>query len=184
MPGEVVVKPGELLRPLERFLLREGRAIPEVGPVAGHAVPEAYRRLLVGDHDMTPTLEAYYGETIHLRVLDRCIDGDTLSRLVVLVTDTTGRAVEFGAIDIHLRLFPRAARESVLACYMPLGSVLTHFAVPHTSHPSAFLMVRPQDFIREALRIEPGPVTLYGRRNALTTPGGEILADILEILPP
>jgi hypothetical protein len=139
---------------------------------------------LVGDHDMTPTLEAHHRDTIHLRVLDRHIDGDTMSRLVVLVTDNGERAVEFGAIEIHLNLFPPDAREAVLGCFMPLGSVLSHYSVPHLSHPSAFLRVEPRDFIRDALCIGPGAETLYGRRNALTTPSGEVLADILEILPP
>lgn len=184
MTGDIALKPAELLRPLERFLLREVRPIPVVHPIRGHDMPEPYRRLLVGDHDMTPTLEAYYRESIHLRVLDRCIEHETLSRLVVLTTDQTGRAVEFGAIDIHLRLFPSDAREAVLGCHMPLGSVLSHFAVPHLSHPSAFLRVEPLDFIRDALCIDEEPVSLYGRRNALTTPTGEVLADILEILPP
>jgi hypothetical protein len=184
MTGDIVLKPGELLRPLERFLEREARPVPGVAAVAGHAVPEPYRRLLVGDHDMTPTLEAYYREPIHLSVLDRFIDGDTLSRLVVLVTDHTERAVEFGAIDIHLHHFPADAREAVLGCHMPLGSVLTRFEVAHRSHPSAFLRVQPRDFIRDALCIGAGAVALYGRRNALTTPDGDVLADILEILPP
>jgi hypothetical protein len=184
MSGDLALKPAELLRPLERFLLREVRPIPHVRPISGHDVPEPYRRLLVGDHDMTPTLEAYYGETIHLRVLDRFIDEKTLSRLVVLTTDQSGRAVEFGAIDIHLPLFPPDAREAVIGCHMPLGTILSRFAVPHLSHPSAFLTVQPLDFIRDGLCIDSQPVTLYGRRNALTTPEGGVLADILEILPP
>ena len=179
-----MVNPAELLRPLERFLTRESRPIPTVEPVDGGDIPEPYRSLLVGDHDMTPTLEAHYRERIHLRMLDRLLDRETLSRMVVLVTDRTERAVEFGAIDIHLSLFPDDAREAVLGCYMPLGSVLSHFSVPHLSHPSAFLRVQPRDYIREALCVGTGAVTLYGRRNALTTPDGNVLADILEILPP
>lgn len=184
MSGDLAILSAELLRPLARFLNRESRPVPEVQPLLGDDMPEPYRRLLVGDHDMTPTLEAHHGETIHLRVLDRCVENGILSRLVVLTTDRTGRAVEFGAIDIHLGLFPPDAREAVIGCHMPLGSILSRFAVPHLSHPSAFLTVQPLDFIRDALCIGPAVATLYGRRNALTTPEGGILADILEILPP
>ncbi len=172
-----------LLCPLDRFYARAGRPLPHIDEVSGDEMPEPYRRLLVGDHDMTPTLQAFYGEDIHLRVLERTADEQALARLVVLVTDQSSRAIEFGAIDINLHPFPREAWEAVLGCRMPLGGILARYEIEHYSHPRAFFRIEPDEFIQEALCASSG-TPLYGRRNALTTADGVVIADILEILPP
>src|SRR5438034_4474250 len=101
----------DLLYPLDDFYARDGLSLPSVRPVPGEEVPEPYRQLLVHDGDMTPALEAFHGERIHLRVLSRQLNGDTLRREVVLTLDESARPVEFGAILIHLQRFPTAARE-------------------------------------------------------------------------
>jgi chorismate-pyruvate lyase len=156
--------------------------LPDVTAVAADDVPEPYHRLLVGNHDMTPTLEAYYGRRLNLRVLERKQEGDTYSRLVVLTLADSGRAVEFGAIVINLGCFPEAARQLVLAGERPLGSVLAAERIPHASQPRAFVRVSADAFINEALGLT-GERPLYGRRNMLTLADGRVLADIIEILP-
>lgn len=174
---------GRLAYPLDTFYDRTGRALPRMERVAEEEVPQPYRALLCGDHDMTPTLEAYHGERLHLRVYEYRRQGAEYSRLVGLTTDRTGRVVEFGAIVIHLQRFPPDAAARVLEGRTPLGTILAEHAIPHTSHPSAFLRIAPDAVIEEALQIaHEGP--LYGRRNVLATPAGEPLAEILEILPP
>ena len=145
-------------------------------------MPEPYRRLLVGFHDMTPTLEAFHGERLNLRVLERQHDGDAYRRLVVL-TKEAGQPVEFGAILIDLSCLTAAAREMVLEGQRPLGSVLALFGIEHASRPHAFIRVTSGPFINGALGL-PGPHDLYGRRNVLSTPDNRTLADIVEILPP
>src|SRR5262245_25092051 len=72
-----------LLHPLDQFLARAGLPLPPVAEVLPDAMPEPYRSLLVGHHDMTPTLEAFHGGRLDLRVLDRQHDGDAYRRLVV-----------------------------------------------------------------------------------------------------
>src|SRR5687768_804489 len=91
-----------LLYPLDMLYLEVGLSLPRVSRVAGEEVPEPYRRLLVHDNDMTPTLEAFHRERIHLRVTRWRIDEDTYARQVVLTLDDSGRPVEFGAIVIYL----------------------------------------------------------------------------------
>src|SRR5438552_105801 len=109
----------DLLFPLEDFYTRDGLMLPNVSPLPGEEVPEPYRQLLVHNGDMTPTLEAFHGERIHLRVISRQLDGDTLRREVVLTLDDSDRPVEFGAILIHLQHFPPAAREAILEGKIP-----------------------------------------------------------------
>ena len=172
----------KLLYPLDEFYARAGLIVPRVSQVRPEVVPEPYRRLLVHDHDMTPTQEAYAGERIHLRVIGRRQDGDFFSRLVVLTTDGTERPMEFGAIVIHLEYFPPAAREAVLANRTPLGTILADHQIRHESRPQAFLQVHSDPLIRGALNLA-GLDDLYGRRNILVDSSERLLADVVEILP-
>jgi chorismate-pyruvate lyase len=172
-----------LLYPLDVFYARAGWALPAVRPVSGEEVPEPYRQLLVHERDMTPTLEAFHRERIHLRVLARQEDEDALWRQVVLTLDDSHRPVEFGAIVIRLRHFPPAAREEILEGRRPLGSILHGYRMEHQSCPMLFLCVTSDGVMNQALHLtEPRP--LYGRRNLIRDAGGNELADIVEILPP
>jgi chorismate-pyruvate lyase len=173
----------KLLYPLDEFYRSEGRPLPPVDRARGEDVPEPYHHLLVHDHDMTPTLEAFHGERIHLRLLQRKVEVGALWREVVLTLNDSRRPVEFGAIVIYLDRFPEAAREAILAGRTPLGTILAEHRIEHDSAPRAFLRVEADALIADALATEACE-QLYGRRNVLSAPDGSILADILEILPP
>lgn len=181
-PSAGATPPG-LLYPLDEFYRRAGLVVPAASLVDGADMPEPYRTLLVHDRDMTPTLEAYHGDRIHLRTIGRRLDGDALSRLVVLTTNQALKPVEFGAIVIHLEQFPAAAREVLLGCRVPLGTVLAEFGIEHYSRPSAFLRLNADPLINGSLDTT-GTDFRYGRRNVLRKPTGESLADVIEILPP
>jgi chorismate-pyruvate lyase len=172
-----------LLYPLDAFYTEAGLAVPRVDAISGEEVPEPYRRLLVHRHDMTPTLEAFHQEPIHLRVLARRHDREALWRQVVLTLDVSVRPVEFGAIVIYLQHFPPAARQEILEGWRPLGAILRDHGIEHQSCPSHFLRVTSDGVMNEALGLtEPKP--LYGRRNVLRNGAGYELADVVEILPP
>src|SRR5207247_1720059 len=102
---------------------------------------------------------------------------------VVLVLDGDERPVEFGAIRIQLKHLPPEARQLVLESRLPLGRVLQDFCVEHSSQPVAYFVVRADALIGEALRA-PAFQRLYGRRNRLLVSSGEVLAEVVEILPP
>jgi len=172
-----------LLFPLDRFYARQEIALPEARRLTANEVPQPYRQLLCGEHDMTPTLEAFHKDRIHLRVLERWQEGEALWRLVALELVDIGRPVEFGAIVIHLSLFPKDAAEVVLEGHCPLGSILSIHHIYHESRPYGFVSVQSDSVINNALGLQ-GAQTLYGRRNVLKTLDGSAIADILEILPP
>ena len=171
------------LSPLDDFYRSAGIDLPPARPLPPHQVPEPYRTLLCHERDMTPTLENAYGSDIHLRVLDYRLDQDTVSRRVVLVLDRDETPVEMGAINIYLKPFPPEARELIRARRKPLGTILHEFAIPHTSRPTGYFAIEPDESIREALSVR-GASELYGRTNVLRTKTGETLAEVLEILPP
>lgn len=172
-----------LLFPLDQFLLSVGRPLPAVVAISADEMPEPYRQLLVGNHDMTPTLEAFHHDRIVLQVLESKREADGYRRLVVLRLAASGRPVEFGAIVIDLECFTPAQRDIVLAGNRPLGSILESEHIEHVSRPAAFIRIRPKAFISQALELT-GEGDLYGRRNRLLVqPGDRVLADIIEILP-
>jgi chorismate-pyruvate lyase len=169
--------------PLDEFYAHAGLNLPPIDAIPAEEMPQPYQQLLVHDGDMTPTLEKFHRSTIHLDVLRREQRGDFYFREVALVTDARREKVEFGAIKIYLALFPRSARNEILAETLPLGTILAKHKVTHTSRPKAFLRVRSDDFINGVFALR-GTHTLYGRRNTLSNLEGHSLAEIVEILPP
>lgn len=170
------------LYPLDIFYKFHSLPLPKVEVIEGEAMPLPYRSLLVGQHDMTPTLEAFHKDRIHLQVVERILEPQTLTRTVVLRLNESNKPVEFGGIVIHLELFPSAARDMILEGLCPLGSILAIHNLPHESRPLGYIQVEPDKTICDALEISE-PHLLYGRRNTLWTPDNRSLADIVEILP-
>lgn len=171
------------VHPLDEFYLRDGRALLDFATVPAAEVPEPYRTLLVHDRDMTRTLEQFHGGVIHLRVLSSYHEGDAYWRESVLELDGSDRPVEFGAIKIHLNRFPEPWRSQILAEHLPLGGILNASGIAYTSRPTAFLRFQADDFIGRAFGLT-GPAALYGRQNTLREAAGNVLAEIIEILPP
>lgn len=174
---------GSSVHPLGEFYARQRRPLLPHQPVAPAAVPEPQRTLLVHNSDMTSTLEEFHHGRIHLRVLSSHHDEGAYWRESVLELDGSNQPVEFGAIKIHLRHFPEPWRTQILEEHRPLGGILNASGIAYTSRPSAYLRFESDDFIADALRFSGRPA-LYGRQNTLRGPGGEVLAEIIEILPP
>lgn len=171
-----------LLDPLDYFYRASGVPIPQAVEIEGERIPEPYRSLLVHANDMTPTLEKVYRQRIHLSLVNRKVDGEVMLRQVVLVLDTDERPVEFGAIRIQLTQLPPEARPLVLEGRLPLGRVLQDFLIEHHSRPVAYFSTSADALIGTALEV-PSRERLYGRRNKLLMPSGEVLAEVVEILP-
>lgn len=168
--------------PLDELYAKAGLTLPHIETLPGDEVPEPYRQLLVHQGDMTPTLEAFHRSVIHLNVLGREQRGDFYFREVLLLEEGE-KVVEFGAIKIHLSLFPPNARQEILREHLPLGTILARFKIDHSSRPKAFLKVQSDAFINGVLGLS-GAHTLFGRRNTLSNLQGHALAEIVEILPP
>ena len=168
--------------PLDEFYALANRELPVIEHIDGAEMPEPYRRLLVHNTDMTPTLEKFHDERIYLNVISRQTRSDFYFREVILLTQRTRKPVEFGAIKINLGLVSPAARRLILEEQEPLGTILNDFKIPHASRPKAYLRIEADEFIKGALQIS-GKQVLYGRRNTLFDPQHRALAEIVEILP-
>jgi chorismate-pyruvate lyase len=172
-----------LLYPLDEFYARAGLPLPGAVKMGGEEMPEPYKSLLVHARDMTPTLEGFYGQGIHVRILKRDLYEGAFARQVVLALDGDERPVEFGAIKIYLEHFPSKARELILEGKRPLGAILHNERIGHASCPKAFFRITSGSVIGSALQLT-GLDLLYGRRNVLLDSSERTLAEIIEILPP
>ncbi|MFN8006395.1 MAG: hypothetical protein U0V70_05110 [Terriglobia bacterium] len=172
-----------LLYPLSEFYAQDQVGLPAATTIEPAQLPEPYRTLLVHESDMTRTLEKHHGQPLRLRLLKRQLQGDEYMRQVLLVTEHGKKVVEFGAIKIHLQYFPSAARILVLQGKLPLGGILNEAKITYLSQPIAYLQVTPDFIIQRALGLKDS-TPLYGRRNVLIDASQQILADILELLPP
>jgi len=169
--------------PLTVFYRETGKPLPRYRAIDGDAMPEPYRKLLVHEDDMTPTLEAFYDCTLTLQLLNVLRDDSVLTRNVVLRDEVSWRPIEFGAIRIDLSHFGDQTRGLVEGCHVPLGTILNQYNIEHACHPSTFIELDADDVIQTALEL-PAAAVLYGRRNVLTAPDGRTIADVVEILSP
>ena len=172
-----------LIYPLDEIYEKAGLPLPPMASIDGSEVPEPYRSLLVHTGDMTPTLETAYGRNIRLRVLQRTLADNVLSREVALVPEGQAAPVAFGFIKINLDHFSEQARQLVLECRQPLGAILRSQAIAHTSHPDTYIRLTADPLIGWALRLTE-PCVLYGRRNVIVDATERTLAHVVEILPP
>ena len=168
---------------LRRFMRDScGIAAESLQPVAGTALPEPARSLLVHAQDMTSTLTAFQGSALRVEVL-RCEQSHELYLREVFLRTEIGRIAEYGVIAIALDQFSPPQREMIEAGRVPLGAVLHQFQISFVSAPMSFFSVKAEE-LALTLMHPPAGATCYGRFNRLTKSTGEPLAWILEILPP
>ena len=171
-----------LLYPLDQYYSDHQAVMPEVEEVEGAQMPQPYQLLLVHTTDMTTTLKGFYQEDPILSVLEYQNDNVILTRRVVLYLPSNNARVEFGEIKIHLNCFDDIAKQLIVEGLIPLGEILKQQAIEFVSSPRSYFQVKCDEMIGTCLSVSPG-VLLYGRNNQLTSPNGDVIADIVEILP-
>jgi len=164
------------------FFYGLGSARPQVTFIEPDELPDEERWLLVHDSDMTPRLRDFHGSEIDLDVHAKGRIGHYYVRASVLKRHGDAKAVEFGAIGIHLDVLDEDARQLVLEGRTPFGSILERLAVPHSSHPRGYFSIIIDARLAELLNATEGE-TLHGRCNELRHVSGRILADVVEVLP-
>ncbi len=169
--------------PLKESYLAAGLTLPAIELIEPSQIPEPYRSLLSHDQDMTPTLESFHQQQVHLRTLRSQRTGDVFWRQVVMALNGAKTPVAFGAINIYLNRFDPQIQRMILENRRPLGGILQGHGMIHSSQPQAFFKVTSDALINEALHLT-GTQVLFGRSNRLLDPTQQVLADIVEILPP
>jgi chorismate-pyruvate lyase len=156
--------------------------IPEYEFVPADEVPSPYRELLVHEHHMTVTVEAYHGGLVDVRVLDRQRDGDSYARKILLVLQKNGRVVQFGIVHVDLGCCSAEVREEILAERTPFGRILIRHNVLRRIEPTAFLRVIPCPAMMRWFGLDR-PTPTFGRL-AIIHCDGQPAVELLEIVAP
>ena len=169
---------------LEPLLRLHGSGCGTFVFVEAESVPEPFNGLLVHEGDMTSRLEAFHQSRITLEVLQSRRSGESeYSREVILRRVCDGAAVEYGAIQIFLGVFEESLRVQILEGRVPLGGLLNQNQVRYYSRPQAFFHLQPGEDLAALIGVSTS-VRLFGRCNLLYLEGGELMAQIVEVLPP
>lgn len=171
-----------LLWPLNLFYSQDGREMPKLTPLFEEQMPEPYRRLLVHNFNMTPTLENHHSGTIHIEPIHVMMSDDETTREVVLRLDRNEQPVEYSANRIFFPAVTGQARRMIEEARVPLGSILRICECRHTVNPSGYFRIQPTAFMMKVFGME-SKTSLFGRRTTLVGLNGKKIAEVCEILP-
>lgn len=157
-------------------------SLPAYELVPADKVPAPYHGLLVHEHHMTVTVEAYHDSLVDVRVLDRRHDGDSYARKILLVLQNGGQIVLFGIVRVNLRYCSAAVREAILSERTPFGRILIEHNVLRRIEPTAYLRVVPGPTMMQWFGIDR-PLPTYGRL-AIIHCDEHPAVELLEIVAP
>jgi hypothetical protein len=163
-------------------LFRADAPPPDHDLLPPDGVPEPYHGLLVHNHHMTVTVEAFYGSLVNVHVLERRHDGDTYARKILLELQSDGRVVQFGVARIRLQFCSAPVRAAILEEKTPLGRILIEHDVLRQIEPTAFFRVTPGPLLTKWFGL-PEPRNTYGRLGIIHCDGQPAI-EVLEILAP
>lgn len=150
--------------------------------VPGHAVPSPYHQLLVHKRHMTVTQEAYHGDKVDVRILDRRHVGDFYARKILLTLHGSGKVVQFGIPRIDLGYCSKAVRAEILAGQTPLGRILINHKVLRRIEPTAYFRVTPGPAMMRWFNLDWPRIT-YGRLGIIYCDERPAI-EVLEIVAP
>jgi hypothetical protein len=150
--------------------------------VAPEDLPPPYDRLLVHEHHMTVTVEAYHGEPVDVEVLQEHRGREAYSRQSLLRLRASRRVVQFNLMRVHFRYCGEAVRREILAGGTPLGRVLINHNVLRHVMPTAFLRIVPTPAVAARFGLSE-PRETYGRL-ALIVCDERPAVEVLEIVAP
>jgi chorismate-pyruvate lyase len=156
--------------------------LPEYEYVLADEVPPPYSELLVHEHHMTVTVEAFHGDLVNVRILAMRQDADSYARKILLTLQESGRVVQFGIMRVHLRYCSEPVRLEIIAGRTPLGRILIQHNVLRRIEPTAFLRVIPGPAMMKWFGLKR-PRPTYGRL-AYIHCNGEPAVELLEIVTP
>jgi hypothetical protein len=156
--------------------------LPSYQLIAAAQMPPPYHGLLVHEHHMTVTVEAYHGDLVDVCVLARRHRPPYYSRKIVLALQQTGRIVQFGIVRVNLDFCSEPVRAAIIAEKTPFGRILIEHNVLRRIEPTAFLRIAagPKQM---AWYGREGSGTLYGRL-AFIHCDGRRAVELLEIVAP
>jgi hypothetical protein len=115
--------------------------LPTVTPLPPDQVPPPFHGLLVHQHHMTVTVEAYHSDRVDVCVLNRRIGASHYSRKIVLELQKSRKRVLFGIVRVNLDYCSVPVCAAILSERIPFGRVLIEHNVLRRIEPTAYLRI-------------------------------------------
>lgn len=149
---------------------------------AAESVPAPFDRLLVHEHHMTVTVEAFYGSLVDLEVVQHKTLGDSYAREILLKTQSDRQPVQYGIVELHADKLPDDARAKITSRSIPLGRVLIENDVMRKVELIALWQIEPSLYLSKLLGLDQ-PQTTYGR-SAMIHVHDDPVISLLEVVTP
>ena len=151
-----------------------------IDPVEADLLPPSYRRLLDHTEHMTPTLKAFHGRAVALKVLAYHDNGPWYRRKIVLTIPPREKIVEFGLVRINLGTLDDKVRDEVTTRRRPLGDILISSGVMTRVNPLWFLRIQSSSCLASYLE-PPSGEPCFGRLATIYCDGRPAI-ELLEIV--
>eukprot|EP00474_Spongospora_subterranea_P000711 CRZ01169.1 hypothetical protein [Spongospora subterranea] len=175
-------EPGLVMARYQPLYTLEGMPLPTARVVLPESIPEPCKQLLHHNHNMTPTLSKYVMGDAKLIVHYQTYFPDTLSINRIITLECRGYCVEFSSITIFLSSIPEHLHKCILSGAIPLGTALLQSGITHNCQPDIYIQCRCEPLINR-LFANSHDEFVYGRRNRLVSSEGQIIAELIEIIP-
>ncbi len=150
--------------------------------VAKEATPEPYHRMLVHEHHMTISMEAFHDCTVEVDVLASRFENGLYLRKIDLRKSGTEEVIQFGLVRFNLDYVTEHVRAEILAEKVPLGRVLIQHNVLRHVDLGAVIRFAAGSGLAKYLQMEEGQIT-YGRMATIFCIGSPAI-DLLEVAAP
>ncbi len=149
----------------------------------GEEVPEPYHGLLVHEHHMTVTLEAFHGCPVQLTVREVRRSGDDYARRLMLTAGENGPVVLVGIVRIRLQYCTEKVRREIIEAKRPLGRILMENGVLRRIQAEEFVSVDLRNGLGELFGAPTTAHRTYGRL-AIIFCDEQPAIELLEIVAP
>jgi chorismate-pyruvate lyase len=150
--------------------------------VAKEATPEPYHRMLVHEHHMTISMEAWHDCPVDVEVMASRFEQGLYLRKIRLHKGGTRTPVLFGYVRFNLDFVTEKVRNEIITEKIPLGRVLIQHNVFRHVDLGAILKFTAGPGLAEYLSMPTGDVT-YGRLVTIFCNGSPAI-DLLEVTSP
>lgn len=154
----------------------------EATHVARESTPGPYHRMLVHEHHMTVTMEAYHDCSVDVQVLESKFVDDLYCRKILLSKAGTDQNVQFGIVRFNFEFVTDSVREQIESENIPLGRVLIQHNVLRHIDLGAIVKFQAGKGLSRYLGMTEGTET-FGRMATIFCNGFPAV-DLLEISSP
>lgn len=153
-------------------------------PIPGPDVPEPYKHLLVHEHHMTVTVEAFHKSLVDVRVLQKMVTPTHYAREILLSRQSDQRVVQYGIMRVNLSYLSPEVQTRIVGEGTPLGRILIEHDVHRSIHLTALWKIQPGEALAAMFGLAgPKLPAVYGR-TAMIYCNNEPAIELLEIVTP